>query len=105
MTSEPFFFFAAIIGLQIFFWACVVQFSFIVFFRKYSNSIDRTITTSDVLLCKCFFHNVACANFCYALLGLCKFSFLQILPLPPPPPPPTRSTGPSLKLLTICILV
>ena len=34
------------------------------------------------------------ANFFNALLGLCIFSFLQILS--PPPPPPRRSTGPSL---------
>ena len=33
MTSEQFFFFAAIIGLQIFFiWACTVQIFFIVIF-------------------------------------------------------------------------
>ena len=59
-------------------------------FKTYSNSIDCTIKTFDVLLCKFFFHNVACANFFYALLGLCNFFYKFFHSPPPPPPPPPR---------------
>ena len=55
-------------------------------FQTCSNSTDCTITTFDVLLCKFFFHNVACANSFLCPFGGLQVLFLQILPLPLPPP-------------------
>ena len=75
-----------------------------VFHHNNNNNINLINIYSAKTLMFCFanfFHNVACANFFYALLGLCKF-FLRILPLPPPPPP-TRSTGPSLTSSSLYI--
>ena len=48
-------------------------------FQTYSNSIDCTITTFDVLLCNFFFLNVACVcKFFLMPFGALQIVFLQI---------------------------
>ena len=121
MTSEQFFFCCYNRSAIFFFWACAVQIFFIVFFSDrgegggvlklglnvfhHNNNFNliniysaKTITIEykklRVYWCfalQFFFHNVACANFFNALLGLCKFFFTNSsIPPPPPPPHPPR---------------
>ena len=74
-------------------------------FQTYSNSIDCTIATFDVLLCKFFFTTLR-VRICFMPFWGSANLFLQILPLPPPPPHEINWSVPKLcRSATSCIFI
>ena len=101
MTSENFFF-AAIIDLKFFVWACALQIFFYsnfffgigeglklglyVLYHNNNFNLINIYSTKTLMFCFAVFFSQCCVCkiFFYALLGICKFFFYKFFPPPPP---------------------